>query len=152
MRSKESDVRKVAKDIHVFRKYVRELRERGCSIKCSEQRLPRDWALCALGEMLELAAELKPINSVLQKYESRPILVGGCLTGIVDNCLSGSSNEVLADPGDNLTREQLPLVVSEYCSLELQAMSTLPAALHSVVRDSSPAFTVVWLIYWTELS
>jgi hypothetical protein len=79
-------------------------------------------------------------------------IVGGGLTGIVDNCLSGSSNEVLTDPRDNLTREQLPLMAAEYCSLEIETMSTLPAALHSVVRDSSPAFTVVWLIHCPELS
>jgi hypothetical protein len=60
--------------------------------------------------------------------------VGGRLTGIVDNCLSGSINEVLTDPRDNLIRQQLPLVTAEYCCLEIQIMSTLPAALQSVVR------------------
>jgi hypothetical protein len=43
-------------------------------------------------------------------------------------------------------------MAAEYCSLEIQTMSMLLAALHSVVRDSSPAFTVDWLIHCPQLS
>jgi len=62
---------------------------------------------------------MNPINTFLQAWEGlhygKPIdPLGGDPMGIVDNRLSGSNNDVLIDPRDNLAGEQLPLVTAVY--------------------------------------